>query len=229
MKNILFGNKIKKIDGKLKNFEHKFPGYILENGGQAEEQRKSYSSLLYAFIVALFLVFSILATQFKSYVQPLIVMLTIPFSFIGVIFGLLITRLPFSLNTMISVVALAGVVVNDSLVLVDFVNKEREMGMDRWHSLINAGVIRLRPILLTTITTIFGMAPMIISTSTATKDWKPMAVSISFGLAFATILTLVVIPVIYSLVDSLFGRFGITRFKSHITFEEAMAQDEKEE
>jgi len=227
VKNILFGNKIKKIDGKLKNFEHKFPGYILENGGQAEEQRKSYTSLMYAFLVALFLVFAILATQFKSYVQPLIVMLTIPFSFIGVIFGLLITQLPFSLNTMISVVALAGVVVNDSLVLVDFVNKEREMGMDRWHSLINAGVIRLRPILLTTITTIFGMAPMIISTSTATKDWKPMAVSISFGLAFATILTLIVIPVIYSLVDSLFGKLGVTRFKSHISFEEAMSHDKE--
>ena len=229
VKNILFGNKIKKIDGKLANFEKKFPGYILENGGQAEEQKKSYTSLMYAFIVALFLVFAILATQFKSYVQPLIVMLTIPFSFIGVIFGLLVTRLPFSLNTMISVVALAGVVVNDSLVLVDFVNKERELGMDRWHSLINAGVTRLRPILLTTITTIFGMAPMIISTSTATQDWKPMAVSISFGLAFATILTLVVIPVIYSLVDSLFGRLGITRFKTHISFEEAMAQDDAKE
>jgi len=220
--NLLFGNKIKNIEGKLNSFNKKFPGYIIEEGGQAEEQKKTYTSLGFAFLVALFLVYSILATQFKSYVQPLIVMVTIPFAFIGVIFGLLVTQLPFSLNTMISVLALVGVVVNDSLVLVDFVNKERENGIDRWHSLINAGSIRLRPILLTSITTIFGMMPMIISTSSATQDWKPMAVSISFGLAFATILTLIVIPVIYSLVDSLFGKLGITRFKSHISFKEAM-------
>jgi len=194
----------------------------LESGGQAEEQRKSYTSLAFAMLVALFLVYTILATQFRSYVQPLIVMLTIPFSFIGVIVGLLITQLPFSLNTMISVLALVGVVVNDSLVLVDFVNKERENGVDRWHSLINAGAIRLRPILLTSITTIFGMLPIILSTSSATQDWKPMAVSIAFGLGFSTILTLIVIPVVYSLVDSLFGKLGVTRFKSHISFKEAM-------
>ena len=163
-----------------------------------EEQTKSFNSLYLAFIIAMLLVYTILATQFKSWVQPVIVMATIPFAIIGVIFGLAVTQLPFSLMTLISVVALVGVVVNDSLVLVDFVNKERERGVDRWNSLINAGTVRLRPIILTTITTIAGFMPIILSNASAVKDWKPMAVSIAFGLAFATTLTLFVIPVIYT-------------------------------
>ena len=130
------------------------------------------------------------------------------------------------MNTMIAFVALAGVVVNDSLVLVDFVNKERDKGIDRWNSLINAGAIRLRPIILTTVTTIFGVLPMIFTTSKSVRDWKPMAVSIVFGLAFATILTLFVIPVVYSLVDSLFGKLKLTRFKTHQSYEECVQDND---
>ncbi|MDD4154980.1 MAG: efflux RND transporter permease subunit [Candidatus Cloacimonetes bacterium] len=211
----LFGNKLRRTTGVLSTFSQRFPGYQIETGGIAEDQRRSYSSLISALAIALLLVYSVLAAQFKSYVQPLIVMLTIPFGFIGVILGLLITNLPFSLTTMISVVALSGVVVNDSLVLVDFINKERENGKDRWHSIISAGSIRLRPIILTTVTTIGGLLPMLLSTSEASADWRPMAVSISFGLGFATILTLFIIPCVYSFVDSFFGRFGITRFNEH--------------
>jgi HAE1 family hydrophobic/amphiphilic exporter-1 len=149
-------------------------------------------------------------------------MATIPLALIGVIFGLIITGLPFSVMTLIAVVALAGIVVNDSLVLVDFVNRERQSGTDRWNSLINAGMTRLRPILMTTVTTIAGFMPMILSTSSATADYKPLAVAIAFGLSFGTLLTLFVIPVLYSYVDSFFGRFKLTRFKSHISFTEAM-------
>jgi len=223
---ILMGNRITGAEGTLSNFQQRFPGHILEFGGVAEEQRKSYTSLFLAFGVAILLIFTILATQFKSYVQPFIVMMTIPFSLIGVIFGLLVTGLPASLNSLVAIVALAGVVVNDSLVLVDFVNRERAKGVDRWNSLINAGAIRLRPIILTSVTTIFGLMPMILSTSQSASEWKPMAVSIAFGLAFATVLTLFVIPVIYSLVDSLFGRIGVTRFKTHLSYEECVDCDE---
>ncbi len=222
---LLRGNKITGSKGYLTGFTERFPGYQIEYGGQAEEQAKTNNSLYFAFGVAILLVFTILATQFKSAVQPLIVMFTIPFAFIGVIFGLLVTRLPFSMMTMISVVALAGVVVNDALVLVDFVNRERANGVDRWNSLINAGAIRLRPILMTTLTTIAGFMPIILSTSSITADWKPMAVSIAFGLAFATVLTLFVIPVIYSLVDSLFGKLGMTRFKTHAKYEDCVDCD----
>ncbi|MCD4829197.1 MAG: efflux RND transporter permease subunit [Candidatus Cloacimonetes bacterium] len=226
---ILFGNRLRGITGTISGLEQRFLGYQIESGGVAEEQAKSYGSLFRAYAVALLLIFTILAAQFRSYVQPLIVMMTIPFAFIGVIFGLLVTGLPFSLTTLVAVVALAGVVVNDSLILVDFVNRERERGVNRWVSLINAGSTRLRPILLTTITTIFGVMPMILSSSRSAAEWKPMAVSMAFGLGFATLLTLFVIPVIYSLVDSFFGKLRITRFKGHLSFEEAMAGFEAEE
>ncbi len=220
----LFGNEMKGTKGTLSTFEQRFPGYRIETGGVAQEQSKSYSSLFRAFLVAILLIFTILAAQFRSYVQPLIVMLAIPFSLIGVVFGLFVTQLPFSLNALVAIVALAGVVVNDSLVLVDFVNRERARGINRWQSLINAGRTRLRPIILTTVTTIIGVLPMVLSTSETASDWKPMAVCMVFGLGFATLLTLLVIPVFYSFVDSIFGKLGATRFKSHISFEEAMEE-----
>lgn len=225
---ILRGNNITGERGLLFNFSTLYPGYTLEYGGSTEQQSETYNSLYLALAIALLLIFTILSTQFGSYVQPLIVMFTIPFALIGVIFGLMVTGLPFSVMTLISVVALAGVVVNDSLVLVDFVNKERERGIDRWNSLINAGKTRLRPILMTTITTIAGFMPMILSTSSASEDWKPLAVAMAFGLAFATTITLLVIPVIYSYVDSFFGRLKLTRFSKHISFREAMIIRETE-
>ncbi len=224
---ILRGSKLNEQKGVLEDFGTRFPGYKIEYGGQAEQQKETSSSLYLAFALAILLVFTILATQFKSAVQPLIIMFTIPFALIGVIFGLLVTGLPFGMMTMISVVALAGVVVNDALVLVDFINRERERGVDRWNSLINAGVIRLRPILMTTITTIVGFMPIIISNSSATADYKPMAVAIAFGLAFATVLTLFVIPVLYSLIDSLFGKLNLTRFKTHQRYEDCVVDDDK--
>ena len=221
---LLKGNKVRGIEGRLANFSQKFPGYQIQYGGQAAEQRKSYNSLKLAFIIAIILIFAILATQFGSYFQPLIVMITIPFTAIGVIFGLIITDLPFSFNTMIAVVALAGIVVNDSLVLVDFVNEERCKGVDRWNSLINAGSVRIRPILMTTFTTIAGFMPIILSSSADISMWKPMAVSIAFGLAFATMLTLFVIPAIYSFVDSLFGKLKLSRFSEHKSFDKCVSE-----
>lgn len=211
----LRGDRLGKQKGVLSNFEQRFPGYQIEFGGVVEQQNQSYRSLFRALIVALLLIFTILAAQFKSYIQPLVVLFTIPFGFIGVILGLLLTGLPFSLNTVISFVALSGVVVNAALILVDFINRERERGVDRWNSLINAGATRLRPIILTTVTTISGLLPMVFSTSAAAQDWRPMAVSISFGLAFATVLTLFIIPCIYSFVDSFFAHFGMSGYKDH--------------
>ena len=224
---ILRGSKLTDQKGILDDFENRFPGYKIEYGGQAEQQKKISGSLYLAFALAILLVFTILATQFKSIVQPLIIMITIPFALIGVIFGLLVTGLPFGMMTMISEVAISLKKKNDALVLVDFINRERERGVDRWNSLINAGAIRLRPILMTTITTIIGFMPIIISNSSATSDYKPMAVAIAFGLAFATVLTLFVIPVLYSLIDSLFGKLNLTRFKMHQRYEDCVVEDDK--
>ncbi len=200
---ILQGSKLKGTEGLITNFSQNNPGYRVEMGGIEKQQSETYSSLGKAFGIALLLIFTILATQFKSYFKPLIVMSALPFAFIGVVFGLFITGQSFSMMTMIAVLALAGIVVNDSLVLVDFINREREEGRDRWNSLVNAGAVRLRPIIMTTVTTIAGFLPMILSNSVATADWKPMATAIAFGLAFATVLTLFLVPVLYSIVDSI--------------------------
>ncbi len=219
---LLMGNRLRGEEGLLANFEQRFPGYTIESGGVQEEQRKSYSSLGKLFILALLIIFTILASQFKSYVQPLIVMFTIPFAFIGVILGLLVTGLPFSLNTLISVVALAGVVVNNAIILIDFINNERDKGIDRWHAIINSGSARLRPIILTTATTVAGMLPLVFSNDPSAQAWRPLAVSFTFGLLFSSMLTLFIIPVIYSVVDSFFGRFHMTRFTEHVKYTEAM-------
>ncbi len=219
---LLVGDKLRGTPGLLQNFEQRYPGYSIEFGGMQEEQNRSYASLYRAFLVAILIIYTILASQFRSYVQPLIVMSTIPFGFIGVIFGLLVTGLPFSLNTLISVVALAGVVVNNAILLIDFINQERERGTDRWHAIVQSGSLRLRPILMTTGTTIAGMLPIVFSSSTSNQAWRPMAVTFTFGLAFSTLLTLFIIPVIYSMVDSFFGRFGLTRFSDHGKFRDVM-------
>ncbi|MDZ4181286.1 MAG: efflux RND transporter permease subunit [Candidatus Cloacimonadaceae bacterium] len=226
---LLIGNRLRGDEGLLSNFEQRFPGYTLEFGGVQEEQRKSYSSLFRAFGLALLLIFTILASQFRSYVQPLIVMMTIPFAFIGVIIGLLVTGLPFSLNSLISVVALAGVVVNNAIILIDFINQERDKGVDRWHAIINSGSVRLRPILLTTTTTVAGMLPLVFSNNPSSQAWRPLAVSFTFGLLFATFLTLFIIPVVYSMVDSFFGKFHMTRFTEHLKFHEAVECKKEED
>ncbi len=221
----LRGDRLRGTKGALSSFEQRFPGYTMEFGGVREQQSKSYTSLGYGFLIALLAVFAILASQFRSYVQPLIVMATIPFAFIGVIFGLLVTGLSFSLNTMLSVVALAGVVVNNAILLIDFINAEREKGTDRWHAIINSGTARLRPIILTTATTVAGMLPLVFSSDPSSQAWRPLAVSFVFGLTFATLVTLFVIPVLYSAVDSFFGKLKMTRFKEHTKFTEAIKDD----
>ena len=216
----LFGNNIHGTIGVLSNFSQRFPGYTLDSGGMAEDQRNSYISLFKALFIALISVYSILATQFKSYLKPLIIMLTIPFAFIGVTVGLLALHLPFSLNTFIAVVALSGIVVTNSLILIDFIEKQREAGQQRWQSIINGGSLRLRAILLTSITTISGFLPLILSQAEANQDWKPMAVAMSFGLAFATTLTLLIIPCVYSYLDSIKQKLGYQDFNGHLELHE---------
>jgi len=186
----------------------RYPGYRLDFGGEFQETQESFTSLFLAFLVAILLIYGILGTEFQSFVQPLIIMFTVPFAFIGVIIGLLVMRFPFTLNAGVAIVALAGVVVNDSIVLVDFIKRARSRGIDRWESVVLAGTQRLRPILLTSITTIFGVLPLAMGWGGSSRSWGPMAAALAWGLAFATVLTLFIIPALFSIVDDIRRRVG---------------------
>ncbi len=171
------------------------PGVRMELGGEYESTSESLTSLRNAFGVALLVIFTILATQFRSFVQPLVVMMAIPLSFIGVIVGFFVSGAPVGLIALIGVVGLAGIVVNDSLVLVDFINQRRE-GRNVDEAIVEAAKLRLRPIFLTSITTVAGLFPLALA-GAESPLLSPMATAIAWGLSFATILTLILIPCLY--------------------------------
>jgi multidrug efflux pump subunit AcrB len=186
----------------------KYSGYTFKYGGEYEDTMESIFSLLRSLFVAVLLIYIILAALFKSYVQPLIIMVTVPFSFIGVVFGLFITNIELSLMAGIGIIALVGIVVNDSIVMVDFINRAREKGTNIYDAVIETGKIRLRPILLTTLTTIGGLLPMAIGIGGREPMLTPMAVSIVWGLAFGVVLTLVVIPCLYIIIEDIKQRLA---------------------
>lgn len=168
--------------------------------GENEERDKNIVYMQYAMIVGVVLIFAILAIQFNSFRQTCIVLLTVPLSFIGVIFGMWVSGHPFSMASFIGLLCLAGIVVNDAIVLVDFANQARRRGMRVRHAVLEAGINRLRPVLLTTVTTIGGLLPLYLNFSGGAEFWGPLTGAVIFGLAFATVLTLIVIPVAYTLV-----------------------------
>jgi multidrug efflux pump subunit AcrB len=149
------------------------------------------------FAFGMLLIYAILGTQFRSYVQPLVIFFTIPFAFIGAVLGLLISGNPFSLITLYGIVALAGVAVNDAIVLVSFINTQRRHGVPVKTAVVEAGKLRIRPILLTTLTTIAGLMPMALGIGGASLTWSPLANTIVWGLGVGTLLTLFMIPAIY--------------------------------
>ncbi len=145
--------------------------------------------------------FTLLAIPFRSYVQPLIVMSTIPFGFVGAVGGHLIMGYELSLISMFGIIALSGVVVNDSLVLIDSANRYRRSGMGAEAAIVAASQRRFRPILLTSLTTFFGLMPMIFESSVQARFLVPMAISLGFGVLFATVVVLLVVPVLYLAVE----------------------------
>jgi len=187
----------RELQEKLADFE--LPkGYVFDFEGEHKETEESFASLKLAYVVAFILIFTLLVTQFNSYVQPFAIMTALPLSVVGAMVGLLITHNSFTIMSFIGLVGLTGIVVNDSIVLVDCINRMRMQGMDIFHAIVEAGQQRLRPIISTTLSTIGG-----IFTLTITDDlWEGLGVVIIFGISFATILTLVVVPVMYSLFES---------------------------
>ena len=191
------------LKNKFKNISIDNPGYTIKYGGEEEETQKSMRSLLLAFLLAFLLIFLILATQFNSLVQPFVVMLAIPFGLIGVVFALLIHGEPISFFALLGVIGLTGIVVNDSIVLMDFINKLRAQGISRKESIVKAGKLRFRPVIITTLTTVAGISTVAYGIGGKDPFLQPMALSIAWGLLFATGLTLIVIPCFYTIVDDL--------------------------
>ena len=186
----------------------KYPGISFDMEGEQREQRKFGSSLAFGFTVALIFIYILLAIPFGSYFQPLMVMSVIPFSIIGAIGGHAIMGLSLSISSVMGLLALIGVVVNDSLVLVDYTNKRIKEGMPVAEAVRVSGGARFRPILLTSLTTFAGLTPLITEKSTQAQFLIPMAVSLGFGILFATLLTLVLIPTFYLIVEDIKGIFG---------------------
>ena len=178
-------------------------GYSLQAGGEWEETQESLKSLARAFLIAFFLVFMILAALFGSLLQPFIIMTAIPFGMIGVVIGFYVNDLPLSFMSLLGVVGLSGVVVNDSIVLVQFINELRKKGTDRRHSIIEACRLRLRPVILTTVTTVLGLISVAYMIGGGDPFIRPAAMAIVWGLSFATFLTLILIPCIYAIFDDL--------------------------
>ncbi len=172
-------------------------GFQLLLGGQWQEMLASFREMLFAFLLAFVLVFMILAAQFESLRHPFVIILTVPLALIGVTIGLLLTGQSFNIMSLIGLVVLVGIVVNDAIVKVDFINQERGRGTPLREAILLAGRKRLRPILMTTITTVLGLLPMAIGFGDGAELRRPLAIAIIFGLSFATILTLIVVPVLY--------------------------------
>ncbi|MEW8461558.1 MAG: efflux RND transporter permease subunit, partial [Candidatus Thiodiazotropha endolucinida] len=197
----------------------RYPGATVTFGGEHEDTQRSFESLAYAFIIAVLVMYVILATQFQSYLQPLIILSAVVFALIGVVFGKLVTQSLFTVNSFIAVIGVAGVVVNDALVLIDFINKRYRKGLSRRAAIIEGVHIRLRPILLTTLTTSLGLLPMAIGFPSYSLIWGTMASTFVTGLATATALTLFIIPVLWDLLQGLQERFQKHEIASEQTVE----------
>ena len=191
------------IERQFGGLDRQEPGYHLLFLGEKKEASDSMQDMRRAMIIAAAIIFFILASLFKSLLDPLVVMLAIPFGFIGVVVGHMLFDYHLQFLSMIGFLALTGIVVNDSLILVDFAKRLRQQGWDRIDALVEAGRVRVRPILLTTVTTFLGISPLIFFATGQTAFLSPMAVSLGFGLVFATTLILVVVPCFYLIADDL--------------------------
>ena len=169
--------------------------------GQNQELQQSFGSLRFALILAVFLVYLVMASQFESLLHPFIIMFTLPMAVIGVVVTLAVTRTPVSVMVLIGFIILAGIVVSNGIVLVAYTNQLRHLGRSKLEALIEAGQVRMRPILLTALATILGLVPMALGFGEGAEIRAPLALTLIGGLSCATVLTLVVLPVMYAVLD----------------------------
>lgn len=180
---------------------HQYPGLQFRFAGEQRERNESLGSLKTNFLIAMLAIYGLLAVQFRSYAQPIIVMSAIPFGIVGATFGHLLMGFNLSILSMFGIVALAGVVVNDSLIMIDLINRQRKSGLELGQVLRNCATRRFRPIMLTTLTTFFGLLPMLLERSLQARFLIPMAISLAFGVLFATCITLLLVPALYMILE----------------------------
>ncbi|CAN5116002.1 efflux RND transporter permease subunit [soil metagenome] len=194
-------------EGVLREVRSKYPGVTYSFEGEQKDQRDSVAEIGIGFVLSLLGMYVLMAVPLRSYIQPAIIMTVIPFGIVGAIIGHIIMFTELSIMSMCGIVALAGVVVNDSLVLVDYVNRERALGHPVIQAVREAGARRFRPILLTSLTTFGGLLPMLVETDLQAKFLVPMAISLGFGILFATTITLILVPAIYLILEDVKGIF----------------------
>lgn len=178
-------------------------GYEIVYEGEYEEMQESFGSLTFALLLGILLVYMVMASRFESLLHPFVIMFTIPLAFIGVVLVFVLTGRVFNISAFLGVIMLAGIVVNNAIVLVDYINILRQRGMSRSEAILQAGPVRLRPVLMTALTTILGMTPLALGIGEGTETGAPLATAVIGGLAAATFLTLVVVPVVYDLLEDL--------------------------
>ncbi|MCK4339301.1 MAG: efflux RND transporter permease subunit, partial [Candidatus Cloacimonetes bacterium] len=195
------GSTVNEIKAAIKDIKDNLPiGYFLEFGGAYEDMKETFITLLYALLLAALLVYVILASLFESFKQPLVIMFTLPLAYVGVVFMLLITGTTLSAISFVGIIVLSGIVVNNGIVLIDHINLLRRSGMETHKAIIQGGSDRMRPVLITAITTIGGMLPMAVSTGQGSEMRAPLAIAVIGGLITATFFTLIIIPTIYTIV-----------------------------
>ncbi|CAN0418408.1 unnamed protein product, partial [Laminaria digitata] len=190
------------------------PGLRYQMGGEQRDRAESFGALGTGFLLAMLAMYGLMAVAFRSYIQPIIIMFAIPFGFVGAVLGHVLMGFSLSLMSMMGLVALSGVVVNDSLVLIDSVNAYRRGGMPIFEAVIAGASRRFRPILLTTLTTFFGLVPMILETSVQARFLIPMALSLGFGILFVTFIALILVPTFYIIIEDFRGLW--MRFKAFL-------------
>ena len=193
---------VRDIEEKIEDF--RIPsGFEVSVSGQSREMLVAFSSMVFAIILAVFLVYIVMASQFESLLHPFVIMFTIPFALVGVVAALYITSQPVSILVLVGVVMLAGIVVNNAIVLIDCINTLRKEGMPRREAIIEGGNIRLRPILMTTTTTVLGLLPLSLGLGEGAELRVPMGITVIGGLLFSTLLTLILVPVVYDIVEKI--------------------------
>jgi len=174
------------------------PGIHMSYGGQITEQKSSFQTLLFSIIIGIILVFLVMSAQFESFLDPFIIMFSVPFALVGVSLAFYLTMKPLSLMGMIGIVMLVGIVVNNAIVMIDYINILRKRGRALKEAVVEGATRRLRPVLMTTLTTIFGLLPLAISKGEGAEMWSPLGISVIGGLAISTFITLILVPTLYT-------------------------------